>query len=50
MSEETDYWENTGEEIVELPIPNDADIEYDIDDRGDGIIIVQWWNKHPNDE
>jgi hypothetical protein len=35
------YLNEYGEERVELPIP--ADAQYDIDDHGDGMIIVQWW-------
>jgi hypothetical protein len=35
------YPEEHGEERVELSIPDGA--EYDIDDEGDGTIVVQWW-------
>jgi hypothetical protein len=27
---------------VDLPLPNGA--VYDIDDTGDGTIVVQWWH------
>jgi hypothetical protein len=30
-----------GEKRIQLPFP--ADAEYDIDDTGDGEIVVQWW-------
>jgi hypothetical protein len=36
------YPEASGEAHVELPIP--AGAEYDIDDLGDGTIVVQWWH------
>jgi hypothetical protein len=36
------YPEDSGEERIELPIPDGA--EYDIDDLGDGTIVVQWWD------
>jgi hypothetical protein len=35
------YSEVDGEECVELPIPGGA--EYDVEDLGDGTIVVQWW-------
>lgn len=35
------YPEVDGEECVELPIPGEA--EYDVEDLGDGTIVVQWW-------
>ena len=36
-----------GEEYVELPIPDGA--EYDVDDLGDGRIVVQWWRDDPEE-
>lgn len=41
------YPEESGEESVELPIPDGA--EYDIDDLGDGRIVVQWWKTDPEE-
>lgn len=35
------YPEESGEERVELPIPDG--VEYDVDDLKDGTIVVQWW-------
>jgi hypothetical protein len=34
--------DNRGEEHVDLPLPNG--VAYDIDDTGDGTIVVQWWH------
>ena len=39
--------EESGEEYVELPIPDGA--EYDVDDLGDGRIVVQWWQADPEE-
>jgi hypothetical protein len=42
MDEQRDwYCEKTGEERVELPIPDG--VRYDIDDYENGTIVVQWW-------
>jgi hypothetical protein len=33
--------DESGEERIDLPLP--ANAEYDLDDVGDGEIVVQWW-------
>lgn len=37
-----------GEAIVDLNLPDDVD--YDVDDLGDGRLVIQYWRDHTSGE